>query len=115
MHLLEKYKNVPRATRQRHSWSVMSLPARWECIDLFGCEYKNCPEKAALLEIQQARKKGTRDPVLEDRLFRWGAEARICSSCKYVSYCGRDCQTADWQNHKAKCKEETAKGKDEEI
>ncbi|KZT52921.1 hypothetical protein CALCODRAFT_68617 [Calocera cornea HHB12733] len=28
-----------------------------------------------------------------------------CSKCKIAVYCGRDCQLADWPNHKPKCKE----------
>ena len=27
-----------------------------------------------------------------------------CSKCKYVWYCGRECQVADWKSHKKMCK-----------
>ena len=27
-----------------------------------------------------------------------------CSSCKYVHYCGKDCQKKDWDIHKTECK-----------
>ena len=28
----------------------------------------------------------------------------LCSACKYVFYCGRDCQKKDWNSHKEDCK-----------
>ena len=33
-----------------------------------------------------------------------------CSACKYVSYCGRECQKADWKSHKEVCKQKAAEG-----
>ena len=27
-----------------------------------------------------------------------------CGLCKQISYCCKECQTVDWQRHKAKCK-----------
>ncbi|KAF9030311.1 hypothetical protein BDZ89DRAFT_672575 [Hymenopellis radicata] len=32
------------------------------------------------------------------------AERLICNSCKFVFYCGTDCNKSDWPNHKAECK-----------
>jgi len=32
-----------------------------------------------------------------DKLFK-------CSKCKFVSYCGRDCQSGDWNIHKHECR-----------
>jgi hypothetical protein len=29
---------------------------------------------------------------------------KLCSKCKDVYYCGRDCQVAHWPDHKARCK-----------
>jgi len=29
-----------------------------------------------------------------------------CSACSTVSYCSRDCQLADWKNHKVECKKQ---------
>ncbi|KAJ2924336.1 hypothetical protein H1R20_g12763, partial [Candolleomyces eurysporus] len=29
---------------------------------------------------------------------------KACSACKLVSYCSKECQTADWKNHKTVCK-----------
>ena len=30
---------------------------------------------------------------------------QMCSSCKMIKYCSRECQKADWPQHKAKCKQ----------
>jgi hypothetical protein len=29
---------------------------------------------------------------------------RSCASCGVVSYCGKECQKADWKRHKERCK-----------
>jgi hypothetical protein len=31
-------------------------------------------------------------------------DLRKCTQCKYVTYCSRECQIADWHTHKTKCK-----------
>ena len=28
----------------------------------------------------------------------------MCGKCKYTKYCGKECQTKDWQSHKIECK-----------
>lgn len=33
---------------------------------------------------------------------------KLCSACKLVRYCGRECQMADWKNHKELCKKKQA-------
>ncbi|KAJ6254008.1 ankyrin repeat-containing protein [Anaeramoeba flamelloides] len=41
----------------------------------------------------------------------------ICTSCKEVYYCGKECQRKDWKNHKEKCLKEgekKEKGKEKE-
>ena len=35
-------------------------------------------------------------------------EVKQCARCQGVSYCGKDCQAADWQTHKAACNKEEA-------
>lgn len=36
-------------------------------------------------------------------------EFSLCSQCRQVHYCGRDCQVADWKAHKKFCKEHQVK------
>jgi hypothetical protein len=76
--LLQKYRNVPRTTRKRHGWIILSLSGRWDCLDMYGCAYPQCPELAALQELKHRRVRGKRDSVSEDRLYRWGAASKIC-------------------------------------
>ena len=33
------------------------------------------------------------------------AKLKRCTACKAVSYCSRECQSADWPQHKLKCKQ----------
>jgi hypothetical protein len=33
-----------------------------------------------------------------------GVKLSFCNSCRSVSYCSRECQKADWKNHKSICK-----------
>mmetsp|Transcript_11078 Transcript_11078/g.18108 ORF Transcript_11078/g.18108 Transcript_11078/m.18108 type:complete len:131 (+) Transcript_11078:100-492(+) len=30
-------------------------------------------------------------------------EFKVCSRCRQVRYCGRECQAADWQRHRQHC------------
>lgn len=81
--LLQKFANVPRATRNRHSWILLSIAGRWECLDAqFGCENPTCPEKAELLKLREKRQRGVRDPIIEERLYKWGGASKACA--KYV-------------------------------
>ena len=29
---------------------------------------------------------------------------KLCGACKSVRYCGKECQTAHWKDHKAECR-----------
>jgi hypothetical protein len=40
----------------------------------------------------------TKEELLE------GQSLKLCGRCKDVSYCGKECQTGDWQKHKMDCK-----------
>ncbi|KZP23150.1 hypothetical protein FIBSPDRAFT_737762 [Athelia psychrophila] len=115
MRFLEKYRKVPRATERRHAWSILTLSGRWDCLEFYGCAYEGCPERAALEEMSAQRVRGERSPEIEDRLWKFGAASKACVQCKHVSYCGKECQIAHWPSHKATCKKEAAKGKNEEI
>lgn len=35
--------------------------------------------------------------------FSW-KELKLCSDCRVVKYCSRECQKKDWKNHKTMCK-----------
>ena len=76
--LLEKYTHLSKCVANRYLWSVMSIAMRWESIARYGCAFENCPEKTELLELAEKRRKGIRDPLAEERLFRWGAECKHC-------------------------------------
>ena len=39
-----------------------------------------------------------------DYCFKESEKLFKCSKCKFVSYCGRDCQAGDWSIHKHECK-----------
>jgi ankyrin repeat protein len=38
-----------------------------------------------------------------------GLNFKVCSACKNVHYCSRDCQKSDWKRHKKECKKATRK------
>ncbi|KDQ17727.1 hypothetical protein BOTBODRAFT_185817 [Botryobasidium botryosum FD-172 SS1] len=38
------------------------------------------------------------------RLFKPPKEIKICSGCKTMGYCSKECQRADWKTHKPICK-----------
>ncbi|KAH7905244.1 hypothetical protein BJ138DRAFT_1017982 [Hygrophoropsis aurantiaca] len=113
--LLAKYNHVPQATRQRHGWMLKTISGRWDCLDLYGCEYSGCPEKSELFQLKERRVRGRRDPAVEDRLFQWGGASKACSRCRHVSYCSVACQKADWKQHQKQCQGEAAKNNNEEI
>lgn len=83
--LLKKYANVPETTRRRHGWMILTIYGRWECLDLYGCGNPDCPEKEELLRLGEKRKRGVRDPVVEDRLFQWGGASKACTRSVPVS------------------------------
>ena len=60
--------------------------ARDACLRVSDIDYKYC------------RHCGT----AEDR-FKSGFKFKYCSSCHRVCYCSKECQTADWKDHKFGC------------
>lgn len=107
--LLKKFKHVPQTTRSRHGWMLLSISGRWDCLALYGCKYRGCPELQELMRLKAGRVRGVRDPIVEDRLFQWGGASKACTSCRHVSYCSSACQKADWKSHKPTCKEYASK------
>ncbi|KIP03878.1 hypothetical protein PHLGIDRAFT_37226 [Phlebiopsis gigantea 11061_1 CR5-6] len=102
--LLKKYTNIPEAIRRRHGWGILTVSGRWDCLEYYGCVFANCPERTELLELKVRRQRGVCNPDAEARLYRWGDETRMCSTCKTVSYCSAACQKADRIFHKSQCK-----------
>ncbi|KAI0074673.1 hypothetical protein K474DRAFT_1665108 [Panus rudis PR-1116 ss-1] len=113
-HLLKRYTKVPRSTQRRHRWTALSISGKWDCITLYGCDYNGCPEKKELLKLREKRVRGVRDPIVEERLLKWGVEAKACGNCRQASYCSPACQKAEWPSHKATCKKYTAKERDQQ-
>lgn len=77
--LLKKYTRVPSTTRRRHGWMILTISGRWDCLTLYGCANPDCTERDELLRLRELRKRGVRDPVVEERLYRWGGESKACT------------------------------------
>lgn len=54
-------------------------------------------------QIDQASKPPTPAPQCQKCHADLHDNANRCSSCKRVSYCNRECQKADWKDHKPQC------------
>jgi hypothetical protein len=59
-------------------------------------EGRHCVVKAPFGDVRQIQKMCT-------VCSAYSAEAKFCVRCKKVYYCGRECQKADWSEHKAVC------------
>lgn len=102
--LFDDFVRLPHSLERRYSWTNLTISNKWDCIGHYGCDYKACPEKQALLKLREKRVKGVRDPVVEERLDRWGGKARACGGCSVPSYCSKECQKAHWPVHKGSCR-----------
>lgn len=79
--LLKEYTSVPPATRTRARRGILSVADRWVGLDFpyHGCRFIGCPEKKEPAELRAKRKRGVRDPVVEERLYKWGGESKACT------------------------------------
>lgn len=107
--LLKAAENIPGSVKTRYEWIAYGVADKWECIDLFGCCYNQCPEKKALFQLRDQRVRGVRDAEVEERLDRWGSKVKACAACQEVSYCSADCQKAHWKEHKPECMKSRSK------
>ena len=57
-------------------------------------------EKPIVYTLMNAKYRGLRC----DFCFEEPEKLLKCSKCKFVSYCGRNCQSGDWAIHKHECK-----------
>lgn len=80
--LLKRYVNLARTSSQRYLWTLLPVAARWDCVHLYGCKNPECPELQELFVLKDKRQRGSRDPVVEERLFKWGGQSKACS--RYV-------------------------------
>ncbi|KAJ6565378.1 hypothetical protein B0H10DRAFT_1929122 [Mycena sp. CBHHK59/15] len=101
--LLVDYINMPHSIERRYKWSNLTISGKWDCLTSFGCDAEECPEQKALLELRKKRVRGVRDPVIEERLDKWGAKPKACGACGYTAYCSPTCQRAHWSKHKPDC------------
>jgi len=108
--LFDEFVRLPHSLERRYSWTNLTISNKWDCIDLYGCDYKACPEKQALRKLREKRVKGARDAVVEERLDQWGGKARACGGCSSTSYCSTGCQKAHWPIHKATCRKGKGRG-----
>jgi len=115
--LLQKYTHIPKIVRSRYVWLTLPLSGKWNALEdaRYGCCRPECPEKKALLNLKQRRKRGVRNPEVEDRLTTWGEQSKFCKRCWTVTYCSVECQRAHWERHRPDCKEKDPQEKNEMI
>ncbi|GFH53175.1 hypothetical protein CTEN210_09651 [Chaetoceros tenuissimus] len=100
-------------------------PSRDALVDILEGRIKPCAENEHVMEILEALKKfldmGLTSGNPDDRFIsmkniecaKCGKQdflqkLLVCGSCKYVRYCSRECQAADWKRHKHACKRRTS-------
>ncbi|KZT32457.1 hypothetical protein SISSUDRAFT_537426 [Sistotremastrum suecicum HHB10207 ss-3] len=102
--LLGDFRKMPVTVRGRYRWSGLDCAGRWEFIDYYGCDNRDCSEKAELLRHCQ---RPTGDEVInkemDRRLYEWGNNMVICDACRSKPYCGVNCQQAAASSHAARC------------
>ncbi|KAK7000594.1 MYND-type domain-containing protein [Favolaschia claudopus] len=90
-------------TSRRYHWFNMTISARWDCLEFYGCCAEGCPEKDALEGLREVRVRGVREKEVEARLDAWGGKVKACAACGETAYCSAGCQRADWEKHKPEC------------
>ncbi|KAK7007621.1 MYND-type domain-containing protein, partial [Favolaschia claudopus] len=53
--LVTTYIDMPHSTERRYHWSNMTVSARWDCMELYGCSAEGCPEKRELRRLRERR------------------------------------------------------------
>jgi hypothetical protein len=82
-------------------FSKLTAPAMYQSQDMAGSN--STPGCARVL---QEHGRGNPDCMKNEAMM-------LCSGCKTVSYCSKECQSLDWKRHKKDCKELNALRKDE--
>jgi len=97
-------------------------PSRDALVDVLEGRIKPCPENEHMMEILEALKKfldmGLTSGNPDDKYItmqkikcaKCGKQdptqkLLVCGNCKFFRYCSRECQVADWKDHKVRCRE----------
>ncbi|KAF5355434.1 hypothetical protein D9758_006426 [Tetrapyrgos nigripes] len=73
--LLDEYIYLPCSVERRYKWSNLGISDKWDCVEFHGCDNENCPEKAELMEVRDARARKERNGKRDWRLS--AARARV--------------------------------------